>query len=170
MTADAWQRFSDDGYRHYLVVEAGFKYNMTDMQAALGLHQLARLDANHARRTELWERYDRAFAGLPCLVPAPAEEDSVHARHLYTLLLEPDALTIDRDRFLAAMHAENVGTGVHFVPVHLHPFYQDCAGSFPNAESLGARTVSLPLSAKVEDRDADDVIAAVTRILTHYRR
>jgi dTDP-4-amino-4,6-dideoxygalactose transaminase len=174
MTRDAWSRFRDDGYKHYLVAETGYKFNMTDVQASLGIHQLNRVEMNHARRGEIWESYNRAFEKLPCKLPAPVDPGSRHARHLYTLLLELEALTIDRDTFLLALHKENIGAGVHYIPVHLHPYYrtnQDLRpGDFPNAEHVGERTVSLPLSARLTDPDVEDVIQAVIRILNHYQR
>jgi dTDP-4-amino-4,6-dideoxygalactose transaminase len=174
MTKDAWKRYKDEGYKHYLVMDTGYKYNMTDVQASLGIHQLARVEKNHARREQLWDRYNQAFKNLPCRVPAPVDPWSRHAYHLYTLLLDLSALTIDRDTVLEALHRENIGTGVHYIPVHLHPFYQNKWGSgtgdFPNAEYIGERTISLPLSAKLTDEDAGDVIAAVTRVLSHYKR
>ena len=99
LSGDAWKRFSDDGFRHYEVVEPGFKYNMTDLQAAIGVHQLARVEPNLARRNEIWGRYDEAFRELPVFVPAPEEPGTRHARHLYTLILDVDRLSIDRDTF-----------------------------------------------------------------------
>jgi len=169
MSRDAWQRFSDQGYRHYEVVFPGFKYNMTDIQAALGIHQLARVAANAKRRQEIWERYDEAFAGLPLVRPAPVENDVVHARHLYTILVNPDEINKTRDEVLNELTGLNIGTGVHFQALHLHRYYRETfgyrLGDYPNAESIGARTLSLPLSAKLGDRDVEDVIAAVQVIM-----
>jgi dTDP-4-amino-4,6-dideoxygalactose transaminase len=168
MSRDAWKRFSDDGYKHYEVVDAGFKYNMTDLQAALGIHQLARVEANLVRREEIWRRYDEAFADLPLeLPPGPAPGDR-HARHLYTLRLEEGRLLCPRDRFLAALHAEGIGSGVHYRALSEHAFYRErlgvALGQFPRAEDAGHRILSLPLSAGLSDPDAADVIEAVRRI------
>jgi dTDP-4-amino-4,6-dideoxygalactose transaminase len=174
MTKDAWNRFSDEGYKHYQVVEAGFKYNMTDIQASLGIHQLERVDTNHKRRQEIWAHYNQAFKQLACQIPATVDEHIRHSYHLYTLLLDLEALSIDRDRFLDVLDKENVGTGVHYLPVHSHPFYQKqfgCRpGEHPVAESIGRRTVSLPLSAKLSDRDVEDVIQAVSGTLNYFKR
>lgn len=169
MTKDAWRRFGDAGYKHYEVVYAGFKYNMTDMQAAMGIHQLPRVNAWWERRREIWKRYDEAFAGLPVFTPAPPEPDTRHAYHLYTLLLDLEMLDITRDRFLEEMTASNIGVGVHYVALHLQPYYRENfgyrRGDFPAAEWVSDRTVSLPISARLTDADVEDVIAAVREIL-----
>jgi dTDP-4-amino-4,6-dideoxygalactose transaminase len=172
MSRDAWRRFSDDGYQHYEVVDAGFKYNMTDLQAALGLHQLARVEENLQRREAIWRRYDEAFAGLPLTVPPPPAPDTRHARHLYTLRIEPERLLLPRDRFLAALHAEGIGAGVHYRALSEHAFYRRSLrcelGDFPAAEQIGRHTLSIPLSAALSDQDVDDVITAVRRIAQAY--
>ena len=120
MSRDAWKRFSDEGYKHYQVLAPGFKYNMTDLQAALGIHQLARIPTNATRREEIWARYDDAFASLPIECPAPAEPDTVHARHLYTILIDPERRS--RDGVLNELVRLNIGTGVHYTAQHLHPY------------------------------------------------
>ncbi len=164
MSKDAWKRFSDDGYKHYQVVEAGFKYNMMDIQAAIGLHQLQRIEPYWRRREEIWNRYNTAFADLPVTLPAEPEADTRHAYHLYTLLIDERRTKISRDRFLDAMTAHNIGIGVHYVSIPEHPYYQETFGwkpeEFPNAMRIGKQTVSLPLSAKLTDMDVQDVIAA----------
>ena len=174
MSADAWKRFSDEGFKQYEVVEPGFKYNLTDLQAAIGLHQLARVEANLGRRNEIWARYDEAFADLPVFVPAPQEPGTRHARHLYTLMLDLDRLSIDRDAFQAELHRRRIGTGIHYRALHLHAYYRDTygygRGDLPNAEWISDRTISLPLSPKLSDDDVDDVISAVTSILEGARR
>lgn len=169
MSKDAWKRFSDDGYKHYEVLYAGFKYNMTDMQAALGLHQMPQIDRYWRRRQEIWKRYDEAFAGLPCFTPAAPAANTRHGYHLYTLLVDVDRLGKTRDQVLNELTARNIGTGIHYLALHLQPFYRKLLGhkpgDFPNAEFIGERTLSLPLSAKLSDEDVADVIAAVTAIL-----
>ncbi|MCP5048316.1 MAG: DegT/DnrJ/EryC1/StrS family aminotransferase [bacterium] len=171
MSKDAWKRFSDEGYKHYQVVYAGFKYNMMDMQAAIGIHQLPRVEEYWKRRKEIWGKYNRAFESLPVFCPAPAPDNIKHACHLYTLLLDIDRLTISRDRFLDEMTRRNIGVGVHYIALHLHPFYQETYGykdgDFPNAEWISQRTVSLPLSPKLTNGDVRDVIQAVQDILRH---
>jgi dTDP-4-amino-4,6-dideoxygalactose transaminase len=168
MSVDAWKRFGDDGYQHYDVVGAGFKFNMTDLQASLGLHQLAKIEAGLVRREEIWRRYDEAFADLPLETPLPPEPGTRHARHLYTVLLERDRWMLSRDRFLTALHAEGIGSGVHYRSISEHAFYRKqlhCRlGDFRVAEDLGRRTLSLPLSPALTDEEVDDVITAVRRI------
>jgi len=168
MSADAWSRFSDKGFKHYDVVFAGFKYNLTDLAASLGLAQLPRLAEWLERRNAVWARYDEAFADLPVTRPAPAEPDTVHARHLYTLLVDDDA-RVTRDGFLEEMQRRRIGTGVHYRALHVHPYYRDRwgykPGDFPNAHAIGERTVSLPLSPKLDDGDVDRVIRAVHEIV-----
>jgi dTDP-4-amino-4,6-dideoxygalactose transaminase len=173
MSADAWKRFSDEGFKQYEVVEPGFKYNLTDLQAAIGLHQLARVEANLERRNDIWARYDEAFADLPVFVPAPEEPGTRHARHLYTVMLDLDRLSIDRDAFQAGLHRRGIGTGIHYRALHLHAYYRDTygygRGDLPNAEWISDRTISLPLSPKLSDDDVADVISAVTSILDGAR-
>jgi dTDP-4-amino-4,6-dideoxygalactose transaminase len=168
MSKDAWKRFSDEGYRHYEVNFPGFKYNMTDLQAALGIHQLGRVGQAAKRRQEIWDLYDAAFADLPVVRPAAVENDVVHARHLYTILVNTEEIGKTRDRVLNDLVRLNIGTGVHYTALHLHPYYRETfgyrQGDFPNAEYIGNRTLSLPLSAKLKDGDIKDVIAAVQQV------
>lgn len=174
MSRDAWQRFSDKGYRHYQVTECGFKYNMMDLQAAIGIHQLAKMERHWERRKEIWERFDQAFAELPMDLPAPPEADTRHGYHLYVVLLRLEELTISRDTFMDELTSHGIGVGVHYLPVHTHPYYREHLGfraeDFPNASWIGGRTVSLPLSPSMNDRDVEDVIAVVTETLEKYRR
>ncbi|MBI1725710.1 MAG: DegT/DnrJ/EryC1/StrS family aminotransferase [Candidatus Rokubacteria bacterium] len=169
MSQDAWKRFGDEGFKHYHVVECGFKYNMMDIQAAIGLHQLDRVEALWPRRRALWERYNAAFAGLPVGRPADPAPDTRHAYHLYTLLVDPDRAGITRDGFLDAMTARKIGVGVHYMSVPEHPYYQRAFGwkpeDYPHAMRIGRQTVSLPLSAKLTDEDALDVVTAVRDIV-----
>lgn len=170
MSNDAWKRFSDEGYKHYFVVECGFKYNMTDIQGAIGIHQLKRIEKNWARRQEIWNRYNEAFTGIPIGTPAPIDGDIQHAYHLYTILIDEKDAGISRDQFLSAMHARNIGTGVHYLSIPEHPFYQKTFGwiptDFPHAMRIGRQTVSLPLSAKYSDQDIKRVVSSVYEIIT----
>lgn len=174
MTKDAWRRFGDEGYKHYHVVSPGFKYNMTDMQASLGIHQFARIDTYWKRRKEIWKLYNDAFKGLPCIIPESVEENTRHALHLYTLFLDIDRLTASRDQILDALTKENIGVGVHYVALHLHPYYKETygykTGDFPNAEFISNRTISLPLSPKLSNGDVKDVIEAVIKVLGAFKR
>ncbi len=168
LSLGAWQRFSDTGFRHYEVQEPGFKYNMTDLQASLGLHQLPQLDGWIDARAALWERYDRLLDGLPLETPPPPQAGTRHARHLYTVLLDDDA-RLSRDELLQELHARRIGTGVHYRAVHLHPYYRDRYGlapeSFPVAQRISERTLSLPLSPKVTEADQDDVVASLRELI-----
>ena len=168
LSLGAWERFSDQGFRHYEAVEPGFKFNMTDVQASIGLHQLPRLDAWIDRRTQLWERYDELLADLPLRTPPAAVAGTRHARHLYQVLLDPTA-PLTRDQLLDELHARRIGTGVHYRGVHLHPYYRDryaiAPERFPVATAISERTISLPLSAKVTDADQDDVVLALRELL-----
>lgn len=170
MSKDAWHRFGDKGYKHYQVVECGFKYNMMDLQAAIGIHQLARVERSWERRQQLWRRYDEAFAGLPIGLPAAPEANTRHGYHLYTVMLDEQRCGISRDDFLEAMNAKRIGTGVHYLSVPEHPYYQDRFGwrpeQWPHAMRIGRQTASLPLSPAMSDADAERVIEAVTEITT----
>lgn len=169
MSKDAWRRFSDEGYKHYQVIHAGYKYNMMDIQAAIGIHQLKRVDRYWNYRQNIWKKYNEAFEGLPCITPAEPELDTKHAYHLYTPLIDIDKIGNSRDWVLNALTAENIGIGVHYLPVHLHPFYRKTfgweEGDFPNAEWIGERTLSLPLSAALNEKDVEDVIEAFRIVL-----
>jgi dTDP-4-amino-4,6-dideoxygalactose transaminase len=169
LSAGAWQRFSDDGFRHYEVIEPGFKFNMTDIQASLGIHQLPRLDSGIGRREELWRRYDRLLEPLPLQTPPPPSAGTRHARHLYQVLVERD-WPVTRDQLLDGLTRNNIGAGVHYRGIHLHPYYRETfglrPGDFPVATAISGRTLSLPLSPAVSERDQDDVVAALERVLS----
>jgi dTDP-4-amino-4,6-dideoxygalactose transaminase len=170
MSKDAWKRFGDEGYRHYSIVECGFKYNMMDLQAAIGIHQLRRIESYWRRRREIWQRYNEAFSELPLRLPAEPEPGTRHAYHLYTVLVDEERTGIRRDAFLNAMTARNIGIGVHYVSIPEHPYYQSRFGwrpeAYPNAMRIGRQTASLPMSAKLTDRDVQDVIEAVSGIVS----
>ena len=176
ISKDAWKRYSAEGFQPYETLYPGYKYNMMDIQAALGIHQLARVEQNLKIREQYWQKYDEAFAEIPEII-TPSKElppNSRHARHLYNILLDIDRLRITRNQFIEAMKAENIGTGIHFTALHLHKYYRDTfgykPGDFPNAEWIGERTVSLPLSPKLTETDVDDVIVGLTRIASYYRK
>jgi len=168
LSKDAWKRFTDEGYKHYQVVSLGFKYNMTDIQASLGIHQLERLEKNFEKRKEIWNIYNKAFEDLPLAIPSE-DKDTVHARHLYTLLLDIEKLKISRDEFMNALQRENIGTGVHYISLHLQPYYKETFGfnenDFPNSVYISKRTVSIPFSAKLTEIDVQDVIDATTKVI-----
>lgn len=165
LSADAWKRFSDSGYKHYLVEEAGFKCNMTDLQAAIGLKQLEKIEPFWQRRQVIWNRYEAAFSNLPAGLPAAPASGTRHGLHLFTLRIDTAQSGIGRDQFIERMTAQKIGVGVHYLALPEHPYYQQTFGwkpeDYPHAMRLGRETVSLPLSAKLSDADVEDVIAAV---------
>lgn len=169
MSHDAWKRFSDAGYKHYQVVECGFKYNMMDLQAAIGIHQLARVEGWWERRRVLAARYREAFADLPIGLPSDAAADCRHAHHLFPILVDEACAGISRDSFLDAMTAHKLGVGVHYLSIAEHPFYQETFGwkaeDYPHAHRIGQQTVSLPLSPRLTEEDVEDVIDAVRGIV-----
>jgi dTDP-4-amino-4,6-dideoxygalactose transaminase len=164
LSLGAWQRFSDAGYRHYEVEEPGFKFNMTDVQAAVGLHQLPHLDEWIDERARVWDRYDALLADLPLETPPPPEAGTRHARHLYQVLVGRDAAA-SRDELMTSLTRRRIGVGVHYRACHLHPYYRDRYGlapeRFPVATDLSNRTLSLPLSPDLTEDDVLDVAAAL---------
>lgn len=174
ISKDAWKRYSSAGAWYYEVTVPGFKYNLTDLAAALGLAQLERHPDFDARRQEIARQYDVAFAGVSEVTTPWVDPDVHHARHLYTLELDLDRLTVDRARFLELLKAENVGTTVNFIPVHKHPYYRDTLGfrpeDFPVAERTYPRIFTLPLYPRMLDADVADVVTAVRKVLHHARR
>jgi dTDP-4-amino-4,6-dideoxygalactose transaminase len=172
MSKDAWKRFGDEGYKHYYVVEAGFKYNMMDLQAAIGLKQLARVETYWQRRKAIWKRYVDELADLPLSLPPKPAPDTRHAHHLFSVQIDAARCGISRDAFLDAMTAQGIGVGVHYLALTEHPYYQQSLGwrpeHTPHATRVGRRTVSLPISAKLSDQDVGDVISAVRLILQRH--
>jgi dTDP-4-amino-4,6-dideoxygalactose transaminase len=174
MSRDAWKRYDKGGSWRYEVVSPGFKYNMTDIQASLGLWQLRKLGRFQKRRNQIVKAYNKAFAGREEL-EVPVERPEVeHAWHIYALRLRSGALRIGRDQFIEELAARNIGTSVHFIPLHLHPYYRDKYGyrpeDFPIAHGNYQRLVSLPLNPRLTDQDVVDVIEAVLDIVKTYRR
>mgnify|MGYP001472072419 CR=1 FL=1 len=168
MNKDAWKRFGDEGYKHYQVVECGFKYNMMDLQASIGLHQLTRVETYWKHREKIWNRYMSAFENLPVTLPATPELHTKHAYHLFTLQIDKEIGGLSRDQFINAMSANNIGVGVHYLSIPEHPYYQKTLGwkpeDYPFAARIGRSTVSIPISAKLTEKDVDDVITAVQQI------
>lgn len=171
MSQDAWHRFGDSGYKHYQVVECGFKYNMMDLQAAIGIHQLARVERSWQRRRDIWTQYQSAFADLPVTCPAPTEAETRHAYHLYTVLIDDQRCDLSRDAFLSAMTARGIGVGVHYLAIPEHPYYRQRLDlrteDYPVAVRIGRQTVSLPLSAKLSNHDVERIISTVRELLSH---
>jgi dTDP-4-amino-4,6-dideoxygalactose transaminase len=172
MSHGAWKRYSDEGFKHYLIQLPGYKYNMMDIQAAIGIHQLERFDKDQKKREGIWKFYDKKLNSLPLQIPGEVEPNTTHSRHLYTILVALEKLKVNRDFILNALKAENIGSGVHFIALHLHPYYKKKygyrKGSFPIAEYISARTISLPLSAKLTKEDVQDVVNAVSKVMNYY--
>ena len=168
LSNDAWSRYDDVGSWYYEIEEPGYKYNMTDIAAALGLRQLGRLDDLHAERAAQAARYTDAFSEAPWIEGAHAGAPDEHAWHIYMVRLNLERLACDRNKFIEALRAENIGTSVHFIPLHLHPYYRNRFGfveeTFPSAFGLYKRVISLPLYPGLSAAGQGDVIDAVTKI------
>ncbi len=174
MSRDAWKRHTAEGSWFYEVVAPGFKYNMTDIAAALGLLQLTKQERFLDARASIARKYDAAFRALPEVEPPTVPVHTETSWHLYVLRLNLERLKVDRAEVVEALHAENVGTSVHFIPLHLHPVYRDRFAyrpdSFPIAHQEYRRVISLPIFPSMSDADVDDVIGAVQKVVRHYRR
>jgi dTDP-4-amino-4,6-dideoxygalactose transaminase len=174
MSRDAWKRYTQAGSWSYEILAPGYKYNLTDIAAAIGIPQLHHAFDFHARRKEIARRYDEAFTGIPGVrIPATRDADE-HGWHLYVLQIEADELTIDRDEFIRQLVALNIGVSVHFIPLHLHPYWRDRYNfrpeDFPNASGAFKRILSLPIYAKMSDEDVRHVVEAVREIAQEARR
>ena len=170
LSTDGWKRYSVKHFKLYNALEPGYKYNLTDIASSLGIHQLRRVEQNWIRRKQIWDAYNQAFSHNPLLMlPAPIPDDVRHGLHLFAFLLKTENMNMTREEFITSLLQQNIGSGVHFFPVHLHPYYRRTfhykRGNFPHAEYIGDRTVSLPISANMTDRDVRDVIRAVKNIL-----
>jgi dTDP-4-amino-4,6-dideoxygalactose transaminase len=174
MSRDAWKRYQEGGSWSYEILAPGFKYNLSDVAAAIGIPQLKRCDEFHARRLAIARRYHEAFAGLSGIERPATPDMESHAWHLYVIQLERDRLTIDRDEFIRELGRRKIGVSVHFIPLHIQPYYRDrygyAPGDLPNAFAAFQRILSLPIYAKMTDEDVEDVIAAVTDTLEAFRR
>ena len=168
MSRDAWKRYTQNGSWSYEILAPGFKYNLTDIAAAIGIHQLRKCHAFHRRRLGIADQYDAAFAGLPGISIPRVEDRESHGWHLYVIQIDPERLTIGRDAFIDQLIARNVGVSVHFIPLHVHPYYRERyalqPSDFPNAWAAYERIVSLPIYAKMTDDDVRHVIDAVRGI------
>jgi len=169
MSRDSWKRYTAQGSWYYEVVAAGYKDNMTDIQAAIGIQQLKKLDRFIALRQEYARLYDQAFAGVEAVQIPIRHPDRDHIYHLYVLRLCLEQLSIDRAQFVAALRERKIGTSVHFIPVHLHPYYREQfgyrAGDLPSAEAIYQRIVSLPLYPRMSVADVDYVFKAVEHVI-----
>jgi len=173
ISRDAWKRFSAEGSWYYEILAPGYKFNMTDMAAALGIHQLARCDELWKARSRIAKRYDAALADLPEITTPFVELNIQHSRHLYVIQLELDKLRIDRNRFIEELNGAGVGTSVHYTPLHMHPYYRDTFGyqpdDLPVATSVYGRIISLPIYPGMTDEQIDYVTATVRQIVEAHR-
>jgi len=172
MSRDAWKRYTEAGSWYYEVVEPGYKDNMTDLQAALGIHQLRRLDGFNRRRQQIAATYGEAFSDLPELLLPKELPDRNHVYHLYPVQLDVDRLRIDRAQFIGELQKARIGASVHFIPLHRHPFYRQLGyepADFPSAERIYRGLLSLPLYPKMSADDVADVTAAVREIVLANR-
>lgn len=174
MSREAWSRYAAGGKWAYDIVEPGFKYNMTDVQAAIGLQQLRRFPKMQDRRRQIVEMYNDAFSRHPAFLTPSTRSHVTNAWHLYVLRLRAGEMTIGRDQFIQEMTARKIGTSVHFIPIHMHSFYRDKYGyhpdDFPVANAAYQSMLSLPLSPSMTDQDVADVIEAVLDIRSHFAR
>jgi dTDP-4-amino-4,6-dideoxygalactose transaminase len=174
MSRDAWMRYGDKGSWYYEVTAPGYKYNLSDVLAAIGIGQLERFDEFQKIRRDRVMRYHARLSQIPEIGLPTVRPGLTHAWHLYTIALDLDRLTIDRAKFIQELRAENIGTSVHFIPIHLHPHFASSfglrEGMFPVTENAYRRAISLPLFPRMSEQDVDDVCAAVAKIVAHYRR
>ena len=174
MGRDAWKRYGAGGSWHYEVTRPGFKYNMTDIAAAVGQVQLERLTEMDARRQTIASAYDAAFAEMPELLPPIRRANVHHAWHLYTLRLRLDQLSIGRDEFIDQLTSHNIASSVHFIPIHHHKYYAEKyryePNDFPVASAAFSAEVSLPIYPTLTDEDVHDVVRAVRSIVNSNRR
>jgi dTDP-4-amino-4,6-dideoxygalactose transaminase len=175
MSREAWKRFAASGTPNYDILMPGFKYNMMDIQAAIGIHQLPKLDRFIETRTGIAELYNREFADVAELaLPAYAPYDQRHAWHLYTPLIRIEKLDINRDQFMEELKKHNIGSGLHYKAIHHHPYYRDHLGiaddDLPMASYASERILSLPLFPKMTTDDAADVVTAVKEVIAAHRR
>jgi dTDP-4-amino-4,6-dideoxygalactose transaminase len=171
---DAWNRYSAEGSWYYEILSPGYKYNLTDIAASLGIEQLKKCNTFLEARRRIAQAYDEGFAGLPEIKTPVCRPDVGHAWHLYVIQLQLERLTINRRDFIEALRKKNIGTSVHFIPLHLHPYYRNTFGyrpeDFLNATAVFERIISLPIYPKLTDADVSDVIEAVRSIVEEHRR
>jgi dTDP-4-amino-4,6-dideoxygalactose transaminase len=174
LSKTAWDRYADKGSWAYQVLAPGFNYVMTDVAAAMGIHQLRKLAAFQERRARLAAEYDRLFAGIPEVVRPPRTEGDTHAWHLYAIRIDAERLRIGRDAFIEELRARGIGTSVHFIPIHTHPYFRERLGvgpgDYPVAERVYEGLISLPLYPRMRDEDVTRVVDAVRGIIEANRR
>lgn len=171
---DAWKRYTKEGSWYYEILQPGFKYNLTDIAAAIGIEQLKKSDEFWNRRKRIAAIYDKAFANVPEIQTPICREFAQHAWHLYPIQLNLDRLRVNRNEFTVKLHERGIGTSVHFIPLHLHPYYRERFGyppeDFPIASSVFQRIISLPIYPKMTESNVEQVVEAVTEVAGEARR
>jgi len=177
ISKDAWKRYTAEGSWYYEIIAPGYKYNLTDIAAGLGITQLRKVDAFLKRRMQIADRYHEAFQELNELdlpLAVSGKEGTTHSWHLYVIRLNLQRLRIDRNKFIDELRRRGIGTSVHFIPLHIHPCYRETYGykpeDFPVAYETYKRIISLPIYAKMSDGDAESVVEAVKDVITLYRK
>lgn len=172
MSKDAWKRYANEGFKHWDIICPGYKCNMFDIQAALGLSQLEKIDSLWKKRKKLYERYNKAFADFPYIITPPKEiPDIKMAYHLYIIQVKTENLKVDRDAVILALTKENIGIGIHFRSIFSHPYYKNIKkGKFPNADYIGDSVISLPLYPTLTEKEQDDVVEAVKKVVSYYKK
>ena len=169
MSKDAWKRFSDNGYKHYDIIDAGFKYNMTDIQASIGLEQLKKISKNLKIRNKIWNEYQSFFKNYDIISPAEVDKNTIHAKHLYTILIDKKKVGLHRDQFMMKLHKKGIGTGVHYRSIPSHTFYKTKFkwrnSDYKNSSLIGDQTVSLPLSPNLTNNDLDRILSTIEKVL-----
>ncbi|MDD5148588.1 MAG: DegT/DnrJ/EryC1/StrS family aminotransferase [Candidatus ainarchaeum sp.] len=173
MDKPAWDRYSSAGYRPYRIVEAGYKANMTDLQAAIGLPQLKKLDLLNSQREKLAKIYEKEL-DIDGVILQKRKSDRKQVWHFFPILIETEKLRKTRNEFITAMQKENIGVSLHYTALHLEPFYRKTFGymknSFPNAEFVSSSVISLPLYPKMAEEDAESVCSAVKKLVEYYKK
>lgn len=174
VTRSAWTRFKAEGFKFYDTLAPGYKLNLTDLQSALAIHQMERIEESWQLRSQVWRKYCEGMSDLRGIILPPEPQTGKHAHHLYPIRLELNALRIDRDHFLEALKAEGIGTGIQFISLHLQNYYRNTMGfktaDFPAAARISESTLSLPISPALSDSDVEDVLSAVRKLLEYYAR
>jgi dTDP-4-amino-4,6-dideoxygalactose transaminase len=174
ISKDAWKRYTAEGSWYYEILAPGYKYNLTDIAAVIGIQQLKKCDAFWRRRQQHAALYSEAFTDVPGIIVPPMVEDGQHAWHLYVIQLQLERLRIDRNTFIEILKQQNIGTSVHFIPLHLHPYYRDSFGyrseDFPHASIVFQQTVSLPIYPKMTEADIKYVSDVVKATVNQHLR
>ncbi len=174
VTRTAWNRFKQDEFKFYDTVALGYKFNLTDLQSAMAIHQMERIEESWSRRSKIWQTYDETFKQFEGIELPPLPKNGKHGKHLYPLRLDIERLKVSRNYFLKALQAEGIGASIQFISLHLHSFYKERfhfkTEDFPNAAKISEKVLSLPITSAMTANDAKDVIAAVEKLLKYYAK